>query len=470
MIHDTTCPAQTVELGERSVRAADIAEVADRAYHVRPAPAALERAAASYVYAQDAVRTQEIYGRTTGVGANRTVAIDDIRIHAIGLLRSHATAGGELRSRRRLRAMLTVRLIQLAAGGSGVTPAAMCGIAEMLNRDSLPMVRDFGSIGTGDLPALAAVALALCGDVALQPPLPTELISSPEDLISVLNSNAATIGDASLATTDLSALARAALRVAALTFKAVDGNPQPFENVISLVTPLPGVREVCTRMQTYIADSRTPARVQDPYGLRALPQVHGAFLDKLDRLDDVITAMAAAPAENPLFLPDVAVAHHAGFYAAHLAQALDSLLSATAQAARLSLARLSLLVNPDYTGLAPFLGSGAPGASGVMILEYVAGSAVIRLGALSTPAGMHSVNISRGAEEDASSASLAALQALQAVDIFRMVIACELLAAVRALRMRDRDPGAAFAGLSTAMADADLTGDLDLAQQLLTKL
>jgi histidine ammonia-lyase len=192
--------------------------------------------------------------------------------------------------------------------------------------------------------------------------------------------------------------------------------------------------------------------------------------------------MVNTASENPVLLgdtpTDAGLAHHGGFHAAHLQLALDGATLAVAQTGQLVLARLAALIEPSFTGLAPFLGDGTPGASGVMILEYIAASALGELRAAATPAGLQSVTLSRGVEEDASFASLAARQALTAVENYRTLIACELVAAVRAVRMLDRVPAnpyiasvmASCAALPTGTADRDLTADLELAASLLAEL
>ena len=127
----------------------------------------------------------------------------------------------------------------------------------------------------------------------------------------------------------------------------------------------------------------------------------------------------------------------------------------------------------------PFLGDGTPAASGVMIVEYSAASALAELRALATPAGIQVVTLSRGVEEDASFATLAARQALDSVSRFRAVIAAELVAALRCLRMQGARPPAlepALAWLDERdggvpdMHDRDLTYDLVMAEESVTSL
>ncbi len=168
-----------------------------------------------------------------------------------------------------------------------------------------------------------------------------------------------------------------------------------------------------------------------------------------------------AAAENPLIAPaDLAAYHHGGFYQAQLALALDHFRLAVTQVARLSTSRLSTLNEPAYTRLRPFLADHEPASSGVMILEYAAGAALGDLRAFSAPASLGHAVLSRGVEEQASFASLAARQTLRACDAYRLVAGCELVAAVRALRQRDLrpDPGLP-AGRALALAEAVLDDD-----------
>ena len=232
-------------------------------------------------------------------------------------------------------------------------------------------------------------------------------------------------------------------------------------------------------MRSIVDTDATPARIQDPFGLRTLPQVHGALVDRLGFAEQVVVSMANAPSENPIVSPTLGVAHHGAFHAVYLVQSLDALVLAMAQSAQLSLARLTMLAEPAYTGQHPFLGDGTPAASGVMILEYSAASALAELRALATPAGIQVVNLSRGVEEDASFATLAARQALEAVSRFRAVLAAELVASLRCLRMQGARPPALHDALDyldesdgglSEMSDRDLTSDLLLAEELIDAL
>ncbi len=474
---------------------AHIAALAHGSTPVELSAAGRDRAAASHAFAARALRRRPLYGRSTGVGANRTVALTgDPDENALRLLRSHATSAGPVRSAARIRAMLLVRLNQLAAGGSGVAPEILDGLLALLQQGALPEVRELGSIGTGDLPALATTALALLGEGRIPTGLPAVRFGAADGL-AFISSNAATLGDAALAVAQLDESSRAALAVAALTFTAVEGNAEAYSDGALALTPFAGAEVVCRVLRPLVGADRfgtrrdgggrlVPApRIQDPYGLRALPQVHGPVLDQLRAARSTVERLVNAPTENPLLLADPGepggglVAHHAGFHAVYLQSAMDGLNLAVAQSGQLVLGRLAMLMEPSFTGLAPFLGDGTAAASGALICEYVAASAVGGIRANAQPAGLQSVTVSRGVEEDASFASLAASRALEVAHDHRQLIACELLAAVRALRLQPaRAPVgmveellAAAERLPRNVVDRDLTDDLAIAAELIPR-
>ena len=457
----------------------EIIAVARRKEPVTLGPDVLPRVAASQEFANRVAETRPIYGRSTGVGANRDLVLPDPDSHALQLLRSHATSSGPLRSAERVRAMLLIRLNELAADGNGLDPRVLEALTEMITANALPPVREGGSVGTADLAALATTALVLAGEKPSDPPVVRTATFGAGDALTFMSSNAAVLADSALAIADIDHLARSLMVVAAMGFTAVHGNLEAFSPAVEVATPFPGAGWVCRTMRSLVDTGAAPARIQDPFGLRTLPQVHGALVDRLGFAEQVVLSMANAPSENPIVSATLGVAHHGAFHATYLVQSLDALVLAMAQSAQLSLARLTMLAEPAYTGQHPFLGDGTPAASGVMILEYSAASALAELRALATPAGTQAVNLSRGVEEDASFATLAAQQALDAVSRFRAVVAAELVASLRCLRMQGVRPPALRDALDyldghdggvSEMHDRDLTSDLLLAEELIDEL
>ncbi len=384
--------------------------------------AARERIAAGHAAAVAAAAQRPVYGRTTGVGANRHVAVEGAASeHGRRLLRSHAGGVGEPLPAEVVRAAMLIRLNQIARGGGGSRPEVADALAARLADDDPPVLRGLGGLGTGDLTVLAQLGLAL-GDAL-----------GEGDALPFMSSNAVTFAVAALAWADLRELLDAGLAVAAETFAALRGNPEAYAEPVAAARPLPGLVAVSATLRRLTADAaHAPARLQDPFGLRTLPQVGGALSDALAALHGVLAVELGAASENPL-VTGAGVFHHGGFHAASAALALDTARLALVPFGDLSLARLSALMEPGLTGLEPFLSGGAPGSSGLMIAEYVGADALARLRALAVPTTTGGVSISRGLEEHASFAWQGAQQAREAVGHLRTLLALEHVAARRAL-------------------------------------
>jgi histidine ammonia-lyase len=528
--------AGLVVLDGCSTGVTDIVRLADGAARPVPGTEAMKRVEQSWDAARQIAATGRVYGRSTGVGANRNedVPTEAAAEHGLRLLRSHAGAIGEELPARQVRAMLAVRANQLLAGGAGLRPTVVTALCEALETGAYPVVNEFGSVGTGDIAALAQLGLALVGEhpwrgpeqgaspqvqapsaqaqvqaPSVQPQGPSPLglgervtsfgeeVSSvgrglpPEpqpldnnDALALISSNALTLGQSALALDELRGLIEATQVVAALSLLAVDGSHEAYAAPVHAARPHKGSAEVARRMRELIgaADRPTPplGRIQDPYGFRCVPQIHGPAQDAADALEGVLVIEINAAAENPLISPeDMAAYHHGGFYQAQLALALDHFRLAVTQVARLSTSRLSTLNEPAYTRLRPFLADHEPASSGVMILEYAAAAALGDLRAFSAPASLGHAVLSRGVEEQASFASLAARQTLRACGAYRLVVGCELVSAVRALRQRDLRPDPelpvgramelAESVLGLDQADRPLTDDVTAAAALLDR-
>ncbi|MDL5201989.1 aromatic amino acid ammonia-lyase [Streptomyces sp. ALI-76-A] len=470
-----TAGSALVVLDGVALGVADVVRLAEGAARPVLRGEGMRRVEESWDAARRIAATGRVYGRSTGVGANRNedVPTDAAAEHGLRLLRSHAGAIGEELPARQVRAMLAVRANQLLAGGAGLRPTVVTALCEALESGTYPVVNEFGSVGTGDIAALAQAGLALAGEH------PWRGAGAPEaqpldnnDALAFISSNALTLGQSALALHELRGLLEATQVVGALSLLAVDGSHEAYAAPVHAARPHRGSSEVARRMRELIgaADRPTPplGRIQDPYGFRCLPQIHGPAHDAADALDGVLTIEINAAAENPLICPeDLAAYHHGGFYQAQLALALDHFRLALTQVARLSTSRLSTLNEPAFTRLRPFLADPEPASSGVMILEYAAGAALGDLRAFSAPASLGHAVLSRGVEEQASFASLAARQTLRACDAYRLVVGCELVAAVRALRQRGLRPDPEL-GVGRALDLAESVLDEDPADRPLT--
>ncbi len=486
-----------VVLDGTSLTCAEVAAIGKRAASVEIAASGREKASLAAQVSRAASEGRDVYGRSSGVGANRAFRVEDVdaQAHGLRLLRSHAGGAGPLLEPELGLALLAVRANQIAAGGSGVDPGVLDVLADCVNRGLRPPARVYGAIGTGDLAALAVTALCLLGerdwlpdpagrsDPAGPPPVasPPRFALPATDALAFISSNAATLAEAAIGCHDLYVLLEASQVVAALSHLAAGASGEPYAEAVQLARPHPGQQRVAAALRSLLADE--PARTgrnQHPYGFRALPQVHGAAVDALAAAEQVVTCELNASAENPLVdTVGTRFWHNGNFHTAYLALALDGVRAAAFQAAALSAARLGALMDPSITGLTGFLAAEPVPSSGLMITEYVAQSALAEIRLLATPAALGSAVVSLGAEEHAGFGTQAARATTAVVRAYRVALACELIAAVRGLRQLGIRPAGpdlssaldlAAAALPDSMADRRLDGDLAAAQDLLPGL
>jgi histidine ammonia-lyase len=419
-----------------------------------PAPVELTDAAVEWIalaqqHLRTAGRSGAVYGLTTGVGALRNVPTDvtpgDGGSPALRLWRSHATGFGETYDDATTRAAMAIRLHQITSGRSGVSP----GLAEALGRaiasGALPELHRLGSIGTADLVPLAQLGLTLVGERPWRSGSVPAAPVDDGDALPFMSSNALTLATAALVHRRLARLSTAAERVTALSACALQASLQAYDERVHAGRPDASQQGVARRLMDLLAPGDwVPARIQDPFALRTVPQVHAPFIDALTTTADAVQVEVDDSTENPLVTHDGTPLHHGGFVTARLSATLDGLRQATYPVIALSAARLSALINPSLTGLPAFLASGPPGSSGVMILEYLAQDALARARILTTPVSTGHASVSLGLEEHASFSTQAVWACEHLARLAPVVLACELVASVRALRMDPtRLPGSA---------------------------
>jgi histidine ammonia-lyase len=492
----------TVVLDGRTLTAAGVAAVAREGAPAELAPEARERNAAAAAALDELLhRGEPLYGVTTGVGGfrSREVPPGDRPGQQLRLLQSHACGGGRPLAPERVRAAMVVRANQVGAGGAGISNELLEALVAALNSGFVPAVRELGSLGTGDLTALAEIALALLGegrawrlgagedsltdagselaDAGLTPP---EL--GPRDGIAFMSSSAATIGHAALLAADAERLLEASLRVAALSFIAAGADPVVLDERVQAARPHAGQVEAAARLRELVgaepSATRDPdAPVHDPYPFRALAQVEGTALDALSALERVLAVELNAAAENALVDPAAPAAlPSANFHAGALALALDGFRAALAQSRSLGAARVSALLDRGLMGLPPALSTDPGPSSGALILEYTAHAAAADVRVRATPVATQTTTVGGGVESHASFAPLAARLTQESLESAEVATATELVLAVRALRMRGLQPsgrqtGEVFADAAARLdpdtSDRPLGDDIETARRLL---
>jgi histidine ammonia-lyase len=488
-----------------------VAAIARGGARVELAPEARERNdAARRALDTLLARGEQIYGATSGVGALREhqVDADEREEYSLRLLRSHACGAGAVLWVESVRAAMATRANQIGAGGAGVAHELLDTLVACLNAGLSPVTRELGSLGTGDLTSLSDIALALLGEgqmwrgdelvdagVALTGAGIAPARLGARDGLAFISSNAVTIGKAALLVVDAWRLLDAWLSVAALSFEAAAADPVVLDPRIHSAAHRPGQSAIAARMRELLSglDHRSRegaaglSAIQDPYPFRALPQVDGAVHDALVALGETVTHELNFAGENALIVAgDVAggvggdsnpvALPNGNPHAAPLANAIDNFRTALAQSSALIAARVSALLDSNLTGLPPFLARRPGTESGALVVEYTAHAAAAEVRSLVTPVAAQTVSVSRGVESHSSLAPIAARRAHESLAALRVLIATELVVAVRALRIAGVEPvgagthplyDAAAGVLSPDLNDRPLHPDIEAARVLI---
>jgi len=425
-----------VRLDGRSLTIDDLIAVATGRADVTADPAAVALVDERHTLLLEARARGAVYGANTGVGANRHERTDsaDEGTHGLRLLRSHCAGAGPVEDDLTARATMVTRLNQILAGGSGISGRVAAAFLTALRDGAVPTLHSWGAIGTADLAALAELGLTLAGERPWRSGHGPVTTIDATDALPMISSSALTVTTAALALDRMRSQLRASVVVGALTFLALRGNPEAYDETVHAARAHPGQAEVAAELRELVAGCAAPARIQDPFGLRVLPQVTAPALAAARALHAVLIGELNAAVENPLVTAD-GVRHHGQFHTATLATHLDAVRGAFLPVLSLSAARLGLLMRPDMTGLRAFLAAGPAGSSGLMISEYVVQDLLteIRVGMQPTAAG--TLTISLGLEEHASFATQGARSLRTMTQLAPTLLAAELVAAVRALRL-----------------------------------
>ncbi|MDX6325587.1 MAG: histidine ammonia-lyase, partial [Nocardioidaceae bacterium] len=298
-----------------------------------PAPveltdASVERIALAQQHLRLAGRSGAVYGLTTGVGALRTVPTEitanDGTSHALRLWRSHATGVGETYDDATARAAMAIRLHQITSGKSGVSAGLASSLGAAIASGAVPDLHRLGSIGTGDLVPLAELGLTLVGERAWRSGAAPAAPVDDADALPFMSSNALTLATAALVHRRLALLSDAAEKVTALSAAALRASLQAYDPRVHAGRPDASQQAVAHRLMALLEKADwEPARLQDPFGLRTVPQVHAPFLDALATTRHAVVVEVDDSTENPLVVADGAPLHHGGFVTARLSATLD---------------------------------------------------------------------------------------------------------------------------------------------------
>jgi histidine ammonia-lyase len=413
-----------------------------------------------------------MYGVNTGFGRFADITIPRTRLKQLqrNIVFSHATGTGPPLSDACVRLILLLKANSLASGYSGIRPAVIEYLLALYNHDVLPVIPSKGSVGaSGDLAPLAHMALVLLGQgtakvrgkiisgrralsaIGLKP-----LELGPKEGLALLNGTQVMCSVGLLAWLRANHLYRSADVVSALSIEALSGSLNPFDSRIQKARGHAGQKMVAANIRKLLRNSpilrqKPIKRVQEPYSLRCIPQVHGAGRDLLDFVRRILETEINAATDNPLvFGESGAVLSGGNFHGEPLALAMDGLGMAVSGLAGISERRIASMMDSHATGLPGFLAYEEGIHSGFMIAQVQAAALVSENKVLAHPASVDSVPTSANQEDYVSMGMTAALKAMQILENTEKVVAVELLCAAQAVELRGIEAAPATKALKTA--------------------
>lgn len=404
-------------------------------------------------------RDEPIYGINTGFGALADKRVSDKQLDRLqrNLILSHSVGVGELIPKDISRLMLQLKIHALGLGNSGISEKTFDRLIFFSEQDLIPAMPEKGSVGaSGDLAPLAHMSLPLLGYGRFWDKKGADTVSAgkvlkeynlepielqPKDGLSLINGTQQMGAYGAYVLEKSLSLMKAADLIAAMSLEALQGSIKPFDERIHEIRPYQGQQEVARNVRNLLVDSqileshRHCGKVQDPYCLRCVPQVHGASRDGLRYCREVIETELNSVTDNPLVFDNGDIISGGNFHGQPLALALDHAKITLAEFASISERRTYLLLE-GHDGLPELLMKDTGINSGFMIPQYTSASLVSENKVLCHPSSVDSIPTSLGQEDHVSMGSISALKLLEVYQNVEQVLAIELFTAAQALDFR----------------------------------
>lgn len=398
-----------------------------------------------------------VYGINTGFGplCDTIISPEDTSRLQHNLLMSHAVGVGKPIAPEIAKTMMIIKVQALAQGYSGIRLETVERICWMIDHDMIPMVPEQGSVGaSGDLAPLSHLFLPLIGmgevyyqgqqmeaSAALRAASLEPLRLGPKEGLGLINGTQFIAAHAVHALARLHRALDAADLIGALSLEGMTGSYKPFDPRLHAIRPFPGNQLVAHRLWVLLHNSELAnshpdcGRVQDPYSLRCMPQVHGASRTAWLHLKELTEIEINSVTDNPIVLGPHDTISGGNFHGQPLAIAIDYATVAAAELGNIADRRCYLMIEGRY-GLPKLLIEDAGLNSGFMIPQYTAAALVSENKGLCFPASADSIPTSLGQEDHVSMGSIGGRKLNQVIGNLEQIQAIELLYAAQALDFR----------------------------------
>ncbi|WP_017732933.1 histidine ammonia-lyase [Nafulsella turpanensis] len=403
-------------------------------------------------------RGKVVYGINTGFGSlcNKIISKENTRKLQDNILRSHSVGVGDAIEPTIAKLMMIIKVQALSQGYSGISPEVLDRIIWHINTDIIPEVPSQGSLGaSGDLAPLAHLFLPLIGlgkvyqDGALKDSAAVlqQFNLSPINLgakegLALINGTQFIAAHGVKALERLHNCLETADIIGAMSLEGLLGSAAPFDEALHQLRPFRGNLHVAHRLRTLLHNSEMVAshkdcgRVQDPYSLRCMPQVHGTSRNAWLHLKELLEIELNAVTDNPIVFNADKTVSGGNFHGQPLALPLDYAALAAAEIGNISDRRIYLLLEGGVNGLPELLMHDTGINSGFMIPQYTSAALVSENKGLCFPASADSIPSSLGQEDHVSMGSISGRKANQILGNLENILAVELLCAAQAFDYR----------------------------------
>ncbi|WP_242082359.1 histidine ammonia-lyase [Aestuariivivens sediminis] len=398
-----------------------------------------------------------VYGINTGFGPLCDVQISPEETCKLqeNLLITHAVGVGSPISKTLSKLMMICKVHALCQGYSGIRLTVLERIIYFLEHDLIPVVPEQGSVGaSGDLAPLAHLFLPLIGegefwlDGAIVPAKhilkehklkPIQL--QAKEGLALINGTQFILAHAITGLDKMNYLLDLADLAGAMSIEGYKGSASPFKEALHTIRPFQGVLKVAERMRLLFENSENIMshenceRVQDPYSMRCIPQVHGASRNAYSHLKELTEIELNSVTDNPIVLSDTVAISGGNFHGQPLAMGLDYASVAASELGNISDRRCYLLIEGKY-GLPRLLTTGGGLNSGFMIPQYTTAALVTENKSLCFPPSADSIPTSLGQEDHVSMGSISGRKFNQILHNLEKILAIELMYAAQAMEFR----------------------------------
>jgi histidine ammonia-lyase len=398
-----------------------------------------------------------VYGITTGFGilANTRISVEDSRILQHKILQSHSVGVGNPIPEEIAKLMLITKVHALAKGFSGVQLSTLERICWHIDNNVIPVVPEKGSVGaSGDLAPLAHLFLPLIGlgeltwkgkkyfSGDLLREMGMEAITlGPKEGLALINGTQFILSYGVKGVQIMHQCLEAADIIGAMSLEALTGTKAPFDERLHELRPFEGNKLVAQRLRLMLEGSDIMqshvdcGRVQDPYSLRCMPQVHGASRNAWLHLKQLVEIELNSVTDNPIIFSADDTISGGNFHGQPLALPLDYACFAAAEAGNISDRRCYLLLEGKW-GLPMLLMNNVGLNSGFMIPQYTTAALVTENKTLCFPASVDSMPTSLGQEDHVSMGSISGRKLYSILENLQYILAIELMSASQAIEFR----------------------------------